>query len=268
MDINYRVSGLAGAPVILLSHSLATNLSMWDLVAPLLEDRFRIVRFDFRGHGGTPALSSSCQVADLQNDAMTVLDELGIERAYFVGLSLGGMVGLATALDQPERLLGLVVCDAGAQSSVASRASWDDRIAQVAATGIDAIVEPTLGRWFGPAFRADDRKMDWMRAMVRTTEPEGYICCVRAIQDFDVKSRLGQMTVPTLYLTGDADGSAPPQLVEELHALTPGARFEVIADAGHLSAVEQPQAVASAILKFILALEQRADRNPLLGAQA
>lgn len=251
MNLHYQVSGPIDAPVIVLSHSLATNLSMWDSVASLLQTRFRVLRFDFRGHGESPAPAFPCTISDLVDDVVSLLDTLGIDSAYYVGLSLGGMVGLNVGLDRPERLLGLVVCDAGAETPAASRPNWDVRTAQVAANGMQSIVDQTLERWFGTPVRFDGEKMDRVRAMISGTSQEGYIYCAKAVQAFDVKHRLAEMTVPTLYLTGELDTSAPPHLVQDLQAVTPNARFLLIRDAGHLSAVDQPHAVAAAITDFV-----------------
>lgn len=259
MTLSYRISGPADAPALVLSHSLGTNLAMWDRVLPMLEQDFRVICFDFPGHGGTPSTGPACTVDDLQRDVIALLDALEIKRAHFAGLSLGGLVGLSLGLDYPDRLLGLVVCDAAAQTSPASQATWDDRIAQVVAHGVDALIEPTLERWFGDSFRADTASMNWMRAMMGRTSAEGYICCARAVQAFNIRHRLGEMAVPTLYLTGAQDHSAPPAMVEALQPLTPRSQFVAIADAGHLSAVEQPAAVAKAIADFLKALPPQSD---------
>ena len=259
MHLNYRVSGPQDAPALVLSHSLGTNLTMWDRVLPILEQDFRIIRFDFRGHGGTPPTGTNCTVADLQDDVIALLDDLGIRRTHFAGLSLGGMVGLGLALDHPDRLHGLVVCDAGAQTSAASRSTWDARIAQLGAGGMSVLVEPTLERWFGDAFRSDAEAMNWMRAMILGTSADGYICCARAVQGFDVKRRLGEIGVPTLYLTGEQDQSAAPAMMQELQALTPGSQFLAIPGAGHISAVENPAAVGAAIAGFLTALPNMRD---------
>lgn len=251
---NYRISGPNEAPPLVLSHSIATNLHMWDRALPLLEQDFRVIRYDARGHGDTGASGTECTIATLQDDVVALLDHLGIERAHFAGLSLGGMTGIGLGLDHPERLFGLVICNASAETPAASRASWDDRIAQVRTDGIEALIEPTLTRWFTEAMQSDQETMDWMRAIMRTTSPDGYACGARAVQSLDLKKRLGEMTVPTLYLTGEQDAGASPQVVEEMQNLTPGSRFITIASAAHMSAVEQPIAVGTAIADFLNSL--------------
>jgi pimeloyl-ACP methyl ester carboxylesterase len=173
------MSGPIGATLLVLSHSLATNLELWDGVLPMLENDFRVIRYDARGHGGTVPSGTDCTMVALQGDVIALLDHLGIQRAHFAGLSLGGMAGIGLGLDHPDRLLEFVVCDAGAQTSPASRASWDDRIAHVGTLGVDGLVEPTLERWFSGAFRSDRDTMNWMRTMMRSTSADGYICCAR-----------------------------------------------------------------------------------------
>lgn len=251
MDTNFQISGPADAPALVLSHSLATNLSMWDRVEPYLAGHFRVIRYDTRGHGATPNQVKVPTLADLERDVVELLDHLSIPRAHFAGLSLGGLVGLGLALDHPGRLISLVVCDAGPGGSVAARANWDERIAQVSSNGIDVIIESTLERWFGEAFRADAKAMEWMRAIVKNTTPRGYIDCARVVQAFDIRSRLGAIAAPTLLLTGENDSSAPPSVVQAMHQLIPNSRFVALPGAGHLSAAEQPAAFAAAVTHFL-----------------
>lgn len=255
---HYRISGPEGGAPLVLSHGLATNLHMWDPVLPALEQEFRVIRYDARGHGVTPSAGAACTLHDLQSDVIALLDHLDIARAHFAGLSMGGMVGMGLGLDHADRLLGLVVCDARADAPEAYRSSWDDRIARIKAGGLEVLVEPTLDRWFTEAFKSDSQGMAWMRAMVRTTSVEGFVCCARALQGLDYKRRLGEMRVPTLYLVGDQDAGAPPGVMRDMHRLTPGSTFIAISHAGHISAVEQPTAVAEAILGFLKALPQSA----------
>ncbi|WP_114964573.1 alpha/beta fold hydrolase [Alkalilacustris brevis] len=254
MTPHYRISGPEGGAPLVLSHGLATNLHMWEPALPALEQEFRVIRYDARGHGATPSKGTVCTLHDLQSDVIALLDHLNIERAHFAGLS---MVGMGLGLDHADRLLSLVVCDARADAPEAYRSSWDDRIARIEAGGLDALVEPTLERWFTEAFKSDNQNMDWMRAMMRTTRTEGFICCARALQGLDYLRRLSEMRVPTLYLVGDQDAGAPPDVMRKMHCLTPGSKFVMIEDAGHISAVEQPATVAAEITRFIRARQDR-----------
>lgn len=251
MNLNYLISGPEAAPPLVLSHALSTDLHMWDPVMPLLEHDFRVIRYDARGHGASPTTGSDCTLAGFQRDVIDLLDRLEIPRAHFAGLSLGGMVGMGLGLDHSDRVLGLVVCDAPAEIPAAARATWEDRIAQVRSGGIEALVEPTLARWFTEAFRSNPENMDWMREMVRRTSVEGYACCATALQALDYKTRLAEMRVPVLFLTGEQDAGASPEVMGEMHDRTPGSRFVTVTGAGHLSAVEQPEEVGPAIAGFL-----------------
>jgi len=245
-------SGRADGPALVLAHGLATDLHLWDGVLPWLEPHLRVIRYDARGHGQSPApAGTDWRMDDLVGDALAVMDRFGLERAAFAGLSLGGMTGLGLALDHPARLTRLMVLNARADAPDAYVRAWDQRIALLRAQGLAALVEPTLSRWFTADFQADAAAMARMRAMVRRTSPAGFEGCGRALQGLDYRRRLPDMTVRTLYVIGDQDQGAPPEVMHEMAAATPGAQAQTIAAAGHLSAVEQPRAVAKAILRFL-----------------
>lgn len=245
-------SGRADGPALVLAHGLATDLHLWDGVVPYLEPHCRLIRYDARGHGQSPApAGTNWRMDDLVADALSVMDRFGLHRAAYAGLSMGGMTGLGLALDHPARLTRLVVLNARADAPEAYVRAWDQRIATLHAQGLGVLVEPTLSRWFTAGFQADTAAMDRMRAMVLRTTPAGFEGCGRALQGLDYRRRLAEMTVPTLYLVGDEDQGAPPEVMREMAAATPGARTETITAAGHLSAVEQPRAVAEALLRFL-----------------
>lgn len=251
MDINFAQSGAPNGPPLLLAHSLATNMAMWDDVMPALEANFRVVRYDLRGHGRTPPFANRCTLLDFQDDAIALLDHLEVDRANFVGLSLGGMIGLGLGLDHPNRISRLVVCNAGAATSPSGQTSWDERIASVRTHGIESLIEPTLERWFTRAYQTNKAAMDTMRAMMRTTSPRGYVCAARAIKALALKDRLSELSVPTLFVTGELDQGAPPNMVKDLHERVPGSLFLEIKGAAHMSAVEMPEAVGAAIAHFL-----------------
>lgn len=250
-SLNYRMTGPQDAPVVTLAHGLATDLSMWDGVTLALEREFRVLRYDARGHGGTPAYTDAYTLAELEQDVIDLLDSLEIATTCFVGLSMGGMVGMGLGLKHADRLNSLVVCDARADAPSSYRESWSDRIAKVEAGGIDAIAEQTVQRWFTEAFKSDAAAMERMRAMVKRTSVDGYIGCAKALRELDYARRLPELSAPTLFLVGAQDAGAPPQVMRDMHAATPGSEFALIDGAGHISAVEKPDEVAGAILKFI-----------------
>ncbi|MDF1610244.1 3-oxoadipate enol-lactonase [Hoeflea sp. YIM 152468] len=250
-QLNYKISGAANAPVITLAHGLATDLSMWDAVVPQLESRYRVLRYDARGHGQSPAPSDSYTLSELAQDVVDLLDDLSIEKTNFVGLSMGGMVGMGLGLHHAERIEKLVICDARGDAPDAYRKSWSDRIERVTADGVGVLAGPTVDRWFTEQFKRNDESVNRMRAMVSATSADGYVGCARALQDLDYARHLPTMTVPTLFLVGSEDVGAPPGTMRQLHHATPGSQFVEIENAGHISAVEQPDLVAAAILGFL-----------------
>lgn len=255
-DLHYRLEGTGGAPVVVLAHGIATDLTLWDGVAPILMSAgFRVLRYDARGHGGSAAPPGDYSLAMLGEDLLRLMDALGIPGIHLVGLSMGGMVGLGLALDHPGRLLSLVCCDARASAPPEYRQAWTSRAETVRARGMEPMVEPSVSRWFAPGFR--DRKpaeAARVEAMVRRTAPAGYCGCAAALRDLDYGPRLHGITVPTLYLVGADDTGAPPAVMRSMQASTPGARYIEIPDAGHLSALEQPGAVATALVSFFSTL--------------
>lgn len=249
--LNYSLSGAEGAPTVTLAHGLATDLTMWDAVVPHLERHYRVLRYDARGHGQSPAPSDRYTLEELGRDVIDLLDSLGIASTSFVGLSMGGMVGMGLGLDHPQRLDRLVVCDARGDAPDDYRQSWTDRIEKVKAEGVAALAEPTVDRWFTAEFKKDAAAVERMRAMVSSTSVDGYIGCARALRELDYARRLPEMTVPTLFLVGSEDLGAPPAAMQHLQAATPGSRYVEVADAGHISAVEQPDRVAAEIIRFL-----------------
>jgi 3-oxoadipate enol-lactonase len=245
-------TGQADGPPLVLAHGLATDLHLWDAVVPYLAPRFRVIRYDARGHGKTPPpAAQSWPMEALVADALSVLDRFGLKRAAFAGLSMGGMTGLGLALDHPQRVSRLVVMNARADAPEPYAKAWDQRIATLHEHGLAALAEPTLARWFTAGFQADAAAMARMHAMVLRTSPAGFEGCGRALQGLDYRRRLPDMTVPTLYLIGDEDQGAPAHVMQDMAAATPGSQSETITNSGHLSAVEQPRQVAEALLRFL-----------------
>jgi len=253
--IHARIDDGQSGPWVVLAHGIATDLGLWDGVARLLASRFRVVRYDARGHGESEAPAGPYSLQSLGQDALGLMDALGIDHAHFVGLSMGGMVGLGLALDHPKRLLSLTCCDARASAPPDYRQAWTQRAAAVAERGMEAIVEPSLARWFAAGFReAQPEIAARVAAMVRATRPEGYCGCAAALQELDYGARLHTINIPTLYLAGAEDSGAPPAVMQAMAEATPGARYTEITGAGHLSAIERPQEVAEALLEFLSAL--------------
>jgi 3-oxoadipate enol-lactonase len=252
---NCRIEGPDDAPVIMLAHGIATELTSWDGVAERLASRFRVLRYDARGHGGSAATPGDYSFAMLADDAIGILDALRIDRAHYCGLSLGGMTALGLALDHPARLKRAIVCDARATALPDYHKAWADRAAQVRAKGMESIAEVTISRWVAPAFLDNKAGVATLREMVLRTSVDGYCGCAAALQSLDFGKRLSEIRLPTLFLVGAEDTGAPPAAMHAMHEAVPGSQYVEIAGAGHQAHLEQPEAVAKAIGDFVAQVE-------------
>ena len=250
VELHHLFEGSEEAPVLVMANSLGTTLRMWDEGAPALRERFRLLRYDHRGHGGSPVPPGLYTIEDLGRDALALLDGLGIERFSWCGLSIGGMVGMWLASEAPERVEGLVLCCTSAL--LGPRELWDERIRVAREEGMDALVDSVVVRWFTPEFfSAHPETVEKAAAMLRGTDPEGYAGCCAAIRDMDLRDRLGQIRAPTLVISAADDPATPPEHGELIRDSIPGAGFEVIPGASHLANIEQPEAVTRAILDHL-----------------
>src|SRR6185503_18047622 len=251
IDFNCRIEGKRGAPWVVFSNSLATNLSMWDVQAEALGDKFQILRYDQRGHGDTDAPDGKYSFDVLVADVIGLFDALEIERAHFVGLSMGGMTAVALAEKHPDRLDRVVPCDCGPASTPQSAQQWEERIAIAHEQGMEALVEPTIGRWFPPEFVAANKgTVDKVREMIRTTPEAGFIGCAWALSNFDLRPGLSKIDTPTRFICGGKDASLPG--AKALHAGVAGSSFVEIEGAGHISNVERPDIFTRAIKEFLV----------------
>jgi 3-oxoadipate enol-lactonase len=250
IDVNYRMDGPPGAPVLILSHALGLSLAMWDPQLAALSRGLRVVRYDHRGHGGSPVPAGPYRIEDLGRDLLQLLDRLALERVSFCGLSLGGMVGLWLAANAPARVDRIVVC-----CSAARMMRPDDfaaRARMVREHGMEAIADAVIGRWFTPAFSA--RHPDTVariRATLLSTPREGYAGGCEAIAQMDLRDDLPRIEAPTLVIAAEQDKSTPPELSRQIAQRIPGAEVVVIPDAAHIANVEQPEAVAKLILDHV-----------------
>ena len=250
MRLHRLLEGPADAPVLVLSNSLGTTLAMWDAQVPALTERFRIVRYDRRGHGRSPVPPGPYSIDDLGRDVLSLLDELEVERFSFCGLSIGGAVGMWLALEAPERLNRLALCCT--RPAFLPPEQWLERAAVVREGGTRVISEGVLGRWFTEGFHTEHVDVvNAFRTMLVETPTEGYAACCEALAAFDLRSRLGAITTPTLVVTGGADPVAPPESGAELAAAIPGATHVVIPGAAHIANVAQPAAFTAALLAHL-----------------
>lgn len=249
-DLHYLLEGPEDAPVLVLSNSLGTSMEMWDAQASDLRGRFRLLRYDTRGHGRSPAPPGPYAIEDLGRDVVSLLDNLGIGRASFCGLSVGGMTGMWLAAEAPERIDRLVlVCTS---ALLGPKSVWDERIATATERGMDALVDAVIERWFTPAFRLENPEVvGRMARTLRETDPEGYAGCCAAIRDMDLRDRLPSIEAPTLVVSAAEDPATPPEHGELIRNAIPGARFEVVPRASHIANVEQPERITGLILTHL-----------------
>jgi 3-oxoadipate enol-lactonase len=248
MTPHHVLTGPAGAPVLVLGNSLGTTLSMWDGVAAALGGRFRLLRFDHRGHGGSAVLPGPYRIDDLGRDLLALLDTLGLGRVSYCGLSLGGMVGMWLAAHAPQRVDRLALCCTSAWLPPAD--GWLDRAARVRAGGCAAVADTVLGRWFSADWAAGHpAEVERARAMLVSVPAEGYAGCCEAIARMDLRADLPSIAADTLVVAGGNDVATPPSHGEAIAAAVPRARLAVLPQPAHLAAVEEPAALAGLLLE-------------------
>lgn len=252
VGIYYEVEGKEGAPWITFSNSLATDHTMWDDEAEALAGDYRILRYDKRGHGLSDAPEGPYTFDMLIGDVVGLWDELGIEKTHFVGLSIGGMTALGLALSHADRLNSIVVSNSRADAPEQFVEAWDQRIASAKANGLEGLAEATVQRWCSkPFLETGSVKLDKLRNMVRATSLTGFLGCAHALQTLNYQPRLGEIKTPTLYIAGQDDTGTPPDNMKRMHEQHPGSQFVMLAPAGHISVMEQPEAHTKAVRDFL-----------------
>jgi 3-oxoadipate enol-lactonase len=245
-------SGPAAAPVVMLSHSLGSNLHMWDPQMAALAGSFRVLRYDTRGHGGSDVPGDAYTLDQLVADAVGLLDALGIATVHFVGLSMGGMIAQGLALSHPERLDRLVVCDSSAYMPPEAQPVIQERIDAARREGLAALVDSTLARWFTPAYlRARGPDVDTIREIFLSSPAAGYIGCTEAIRRLDYLGELARIRRPALIMVGAEDPGTPVAASRAIHERIAGSRLVILPSASHLSNIEQAQAFNTALTAFL-----------------
>ncbi len=250
IQLNYEVEGTG--PWVVMSHSLACSLAMWDPQVQVLKASYKVLRFDTRGHGQSDAPADAYTLEQLAGDVHGLLTALNVERPHFVGLSMGGMIGMTYALKYPDILRSLVLCDTASHFGPEAQPIWDERIKTATEKGMEALVEPTLKRWFTqPMLSAGSPVLDSVAGMIRATPPVGYAGCCHAIPKINLTARLKEITCPVQVIVGEQDAGTPVAKAREIHDATPGSELVIIPDASHLSNLEQPEAFNRALLDFL-----------------
>lgn len=249
-DLHYTLDGPEDAPVVVLSNSLGTTLGLWDGQVPALRERFRLLRYDIRGHGGSPAPPGPYGIPDLGRDVLRLLDELEIKRASLCGVSVGGMTGMWLGSEAPEKIDRLVLICTSAL--LGPKDLWNARIETATTKGMDALVDGVLERWVTAPFRSrDPETVEKLAGMIRACDPGGYAGCCAAIRDMDLRDRLPSIKAPTLVISGADDPATPPEHGRFIADSIPGARFAVVPDASHLANVERPAEITAHILDHL-----------------
>jgi 3-oxoadipate enol-lactonase len=251
LDIHHELEGDPGAPVLVLAHPLGADLSVWEPQRAALVRRFRILRYDARGHGRTSVTPGPYRIAQLAGDLLGLLDALGIDRAHFCGLSIGGLTGIWLGAHAGARLRKLVLCNTATR--IGSVESWNARIEAVRQSGLRALAPTMMERWFTAGFRASHPEVvARAQAMLAGAPPEGYLRCCAAIRDVDLQGDAGRIRVETLVVAGQGDPATPPAQGQALASAIPGARY-VELPASHLSNQEAPERFSDEVARFLAA---------------
>ena len=250
VELFYDLTGPEDAPVVVFSTSVGATLEMWDPQVRAFADRYRVLRYDTRGHGRSQVVEGRASIDDLADDFAGLVDALGIAKAHLVGLSLGGMTGQALALRHPEKLESLVLMATSAYLPPAD--AWTQRAATVRAQGMEAIADTVMGRWFTRAFaeRAPEVVAETRKRFV-AHNPEGYAMCCEAIRDMDLRPAIGAIRTPTLILAGADDPATPVPMMEDIRSRISDAELIIVPRAAHLLNIERPEVVNAHIAAFL-----------------
>ncbi|MDH4093890.1 MAG: 3-oxoadipate enol-lactonase [Betaproteobacteria bacterium] len=254
IDTNYELHGKEGAPWLVLSHSLACSVRMWDPQIAALKDSYRILAYDTRGHGASEAPKGAYTLEMLADDLKALLDALGVKNPHYCGLSMGGMIGQTFALKYPGVFRTLMLADTTSGFPAQAGPLWQERIKIAEEKGMQPLVQPTLERWFTEAFRkSNPGPVDGIAKLIASTPVAGYVGCCHAIPRINVTARLKEIKAPILVLCGDKDPGTPPAMSEAIRDNAPGSKLVMIPQAAHLSNLEQPALFTRAMQEFMAA---------------
>jgi 3-oxoadipate enol-lactonase len=251
IEINYEISGSEGAPWLVLSHSLACSVRMWDPQVEAFKGSWRILNYDMRGHGATSAPATAYTLDMLADDVLGLVSSLKISSAVYCGLSIGGMIGQTLALRGKSPFRAMVLADTTHMQPPEALKQWEERIRIAETKGMSALVDSTMERWFTPAFRTTPAAQK-IAGLIAATPAAGYIGCGRAIMGLNTTARLKDIRLPVLAITGESDGAAAG--TKHIGASIPGAKFVSLAQASHIANVEQPEAFNRALRDFLSSL--------------
>jgi len=250
---HYRLDGPAGAPVITLTHPLGATLALWDDHVAALTKQYRVLRYDVRGHGGSEIPPGPYTLEQMAGDLEELLRSLGITGTHFVGVSMGGLIGMTAALSHPRLIRSLVLCDTTACYGPGLRPMWEDRIRVAETEGMTAaLVDRTMDIWFTAPFRAREKDtVKRVAAMLERSDPRGYVAAIRAIGFVDLTERIAAIRCPTLVVVGEQDPGTPPAMARVIHERIPDAQLLVLSGAAHCAVVEASDRFLPALMSFL-----------------
>ena len=250
IELNCVIEG--EGPWLTLSHSLACNLTMWEPQMQVLTKKFKVLRFDTRGHGASSAPEGAYTLEQMADDVHGLFAELGIKRTHWMGLSMGGMIGETYALKYPGVFQSMVLADTTSRRPPNAEQMWGERVRMAREQGMEALVEGTLSRWFTEPYRqTHPQVMERIGNDIRSTPVAGFAGCCDAISKIDVLDRLQEIDCPALVIVGDQDHGTPPEMARQIHAKLRGSELLIIPSAAHLSNVEQPVVFNQAVTRFL-----------------
>ena len=248
-QMHYELSGSEDQPTLVLSHSLGTNFAMWNPQMAEFARHFRVLRYDTRGHGKSQVTAGPYTFDTLGRDVLALADLLGIGKFSFCGLSMGGVIGMWLAVNASYRLQKVVLCSTAAK--IGNADTWNARIEQVRKAGTKSIAAATMERWFTPPFRQQHPgSVDQIRAMVESTNKDGYIACCEALREVDFRETLTSIRTPTLVISGTHDPATTPADGQFIAEHIQGARYAEV-DASHMSNIEQQEQFSNVVLGFL-----------------
>lgn len=252
IHIEYDIRGKVGAQYILCLHSLGTSWVVWNGQLDLLYEKYQVIRFNLRGHGKSEYTAAPYSLELLVDDAIALLDELGIEHSHVMGLSIGGMIALGMAIHHPTRVNRLIVADARAHTEPQFSAIWDNAIELLKSSGMNPVIELSLERWFSARFRESCPEIvRQIHEIAVLTPPEGFIGCARAVQKVNYLNDLDQILAPTLFIVGQEDRAATPEIMRHMANQVKGAEFAIIPGAAHLTPIESPNIFTTLVVNFL-----------------
>ncbi|MEM9028525.1 MAG: alpha/beta fold hydrolase [Pseudomonadota bacterium] len=254
IDLAYEICGSPDAPPVVLHHPLATTLRSWDALTSTLEPHYRVLRFDARGHGETSAPTGAYDFATLSKDVIALMDHVGMDKARFVGLSMGGMVGQHLGLGYGDRFHCLSLVSTSSAPAAAGAQAWQERIALAEEGGMEATVDGAIARWVTDDTLSNRPDVvELLRGMVTSTPVAGFIGWCHAISQLDITANLPAVTCPTQVIVGSEDPATPPAAAQAIHGAIAGSEYVEIPGVSHMLQLENPPAFHAALLPFLAA---------------